>query len=68
MKLVVFILTGFGTSSNKLSCYSLATHPEELSKLQEELDLKFGRDSRVNKPDLLPQDYLLNLLCECVRI
>ena len=52
MNLVVFMLAGFDTSSNTLNycSYILANHPEELLKLQEELDSKFSGDSDVNKP------------------
>ena len=45
------MLAGYDTTSNTLSycSYVLATHPEELLKLQEEVDAKFGNDSDVSE-------------------
>ena len=45
------MLARYDTTSNTLtySSHLLATHPEELLKLQEEVDAKFGNDSDVSE-------------------
>ena len=49
INLIVFMLAGYDTTSNTLTfcSYILATHPEEMVKLQEEIDEKFNPDSDV---------------------
>ena len=44
LNLVGFMLAGYDTTSNTLSycMHILTTHPEELAKLQDEIDAKFA--------------------------
>ena len=52
LNMVTFMLAGYDTTSNTLTfcSYILATHPEEMAKLQEEIDAKFA-DSDVSIQD-----------------
>lgn len=49
LNLVGFMLAGYDTTSNALSyaMHILTTHPDELAKLQDEIDAKFSPDSDI---------------------
>ena len=46
---MTFLVAGYDTTSNALTycSYILAKHPEELAKLQDEIDEKFNAESQV---------------------
>jgi cytochrome P450 len=61
--LLAFLLAGYETTSTTLSyCFwVLATHPEELKKLQQEMDTSFELKSSVNKLNVFLK--LSRLIC-----
>ncbi|KAL6482518.1 hypothetical protein MHYP_G00105980 [Metynnis hypsauchen] len=67
---MVFIFAGYETSSSTLSFffYNLATNPEILKKLQEEVDRTFPNEAPVQYDALMNMDYLDATLNESMRL
>ncbi|XP_036413079.1 cytochrome P450 3A27-like [Colossoma macropomum] len=67
---MVFIFAGYETSSSTLSFffYNLATNPEVLKKLQEEVDRTFPNEGPVQYDALMNLDYLEAALNESMRL
>ncbi|XP_036413078.1 cytochrome P450 3A27-like [Colossoma macropomum] len=67
---MVFIFAGYETSSSTLSFffYNLATNPEVLKKLQEEVDRTFPNEGPVQYDALMNMDYLDAALNESMRL
>ncbi|KAI4884180.1 hypothetical protein NFI96_027844 [Prochilodus magdalenae] len=67
---MVFIFGGYETSGNTLSFffYSLATNPEVMRKLQEEVDRTFPNEAPVQYDALMNMDYLDATLNESMRL
>ncbi|XP_073697752.1 cytochrome P450 3A27-like [Garra rufa] len=67
---IVFILGGYETSSSALSYffYSLATNPEAMKKLQEEVDQTFPNKAPVDYEGIMNMDYLDAALSESLRL
>ncbi|XP_060755329.1 cytochrome P450 3A27-like [Neoarius graeffei] len=67
---MIFILAGYETSSSTLSFlfYSLATNPETMKKLQEEIDQTFSNKVEVDYDAMMNMDYLDAALNETLRM
>uniref|UniRef100_A0A8C1F1A1 unspecific monooxygenase n=1 Tax=Cyprinus carpio carpio TaxID=630221 RepID=A0A8C1F1A1_CYPCA len=67
---MIFIFGGYETSSSTLSFffYSLATNPEAMKKLQEEIDQTFPNEAPVDYEGVMNMDYLDAALNESLRL
>ncbi|XP_034156300.2 cytochrome P450 3A27 isoform X6 [Pangasianodon hypophthalmus] len=67
---MVFIFAGYETSSRTLSFlfYNLASNPETLKKLQEEIDETFPNKAEVDYDTVMNMDYLDAALNESLRL
>nr|AAI09441.1 Cytochrome P450, family 3, subfamily A, polypeptide 65 [Danio rerio] len=67
---MIFIFAGYETSSSTLSFlfYNLATNPETMKKLQEEIDETFPNQAPVDYETLMSMDYLDAALSESLRL
>ncbi|XP_067276136.1 cytochrome P450 3A40-like [Pseudorasbora parva] len=66
----VFILGGYETTSTTLTflLYNLATNPDSLEKLVEEIDTNFPLDSSITYDALMKMDYLEMAINESMRL
>ncbi|KAG9343005.1 hypothetical protein JZ751_015223 [Albula glossodonta] len=66
----IFILAGYETTSTSLSLllYNLATHPECMKKLQEEIDDFFPNNAQVTYDALTKMEYLDMVINESMRL
>ncbi|KAL0202233.1 hypothetical protein M9458_000251, partial [Cirrhinus mrigala] len=67
---IVFIFGGYETSSSTLSFffYNMATNPETMKKLQEEIDQTFPNRAPVDYEGIMNMDYLDAALSESLRL
>ncbi|KAI1896150.1 hypothetical protein AGOR_G00091840 [Albula goreensis] len=67
---MMFIFAGYETSSSTLTflAYNLATNPEVMKKLQEEIDQVFPNKAPVKYEPLMQMEYLDMVLNESLRI
>ncbi|MCJ8748301.1 hypothetical protein PDJAM_G00163220 [Pangasius djambal] len=67
---MIFIFAGYETSSKTLSFlfYNLASNPETLKKLQEEIDETFPNKAEVDYDTVMNMDYLDAALNESLRL
>ncbi|XP_043115535.1 cytochrome P450 3A30-like [Puntigrus tetrazona] len=67
---MIFIFAGYETSSSTLSFffYNLATNPETMKKLQEEIDQTFPEQAPVDYEGVMNMDYLDAALSETLRL
>ncbi|XP_043969078.1 cytochrome P450 3A56-like [Gambusia affinis] len=67
---MIFIFAGYETSSSSLSflAYNLATNPEVMRKLQEEIDSTFPNKAPVQYQSLMEMDYLDSVINESLRL
>lgn len=67
---LIFIVAGYETTSTTLSFlfYNLATHPDAMHTLQEEIDRSFQRDVPITYERLLELEYLDQVILESMRI
>ncbi|XP_053332465.1 cytochrome P450 3A30-like [Clarias gariepinus] len=67
---MIFIFAGYETSSSTMSFlfYNLASNPETLKKLQEEIDATFPNEAEVDYDTLMNMDYLDAALNESLRL
>uniref|UniRef100_A0A8C2J0Y2 Cytochrome P450 3A n=1 Tax=Cyprinus carpio TaxID=7962 RepID=A0A8C2J0Y2_CYPCA len=67
---MIFIFGGYETSSSTLSFffYNLATNPEAMKKLQEEIDQTFPNEAPVDYEGVMNMDYLDAALNESLRL
>uniref|UniRef100_A0A8C1W8D6 Cytochrome P450 3A n=1 Tax=Cyprinus carpio TaxID=7962 RepID=A0A8C1W8D6_CYPCA len=67
---MIFIFAGYETSSSTLSFffYNLATNPEAMKKLQEEIDQTFPNEAPVDYEGVMNMDYLDAALNESLRL
>ncbi|XP_027873199.1 cytochrome P450 3A56-like isoform X3 [Xiphophorus couchianus] len=67
---MIFIFAGYETSSSSLSflAYNLATNPEVMRKLQEEIDSTFPNKAPVQYQPLMEMDYLDSVINESLRL
>ncbi|XP_047435258.1 cytochrome P450 3A40 [Mugil cephalus] len=67
---MIFIFAGYETSSSSLSflSYLLATNPEVMKKLQEEIDATFPNKGPVDYQTLMQMDYLDCVINESLRL
>ena len=70
--MIAFLFAGFGTSSSALEyCFHvLAWHPDQMAKLQAELDDNFGYASKqdLDYDDLNKLDYMDMFIKEVLRM
>ncbi|KAG5278346.1 hypothetical protein AALO_G00097960 [Alosa alosa] len=69
-KSLIFIFAGYETTSSTLSFlfYNLATNPEALEKLQQEVDQVFPDKAPVSYEGVMQMEYLDSVLNETLRI
>ncbi|KAL0202234.1 hypothetical protein M9458_000252, partial [Cirrhinus mrigala] len=67
---MIFIFAGYETSSSTLSFffYNMATNPETMKKLQEEIDQTFPNKAPVDYEGIMNMDYLDAALSESLRL
>ncbi|MED6242424.1 hypothetical protein ATANTOWER_004499 [Ataeniobius toweri] len=67
---MIFIFAGFETSSSSLTflAYNLATNPEVMKKLQEEIDATFPNKAPVQYQSLMEMEYLDSVINESLRL
>ncbi|MED6294263.1 hypothetical protein CHARACLAT_019359 [Characodon lateralis] len=67
---MIFIFAGFETSSSSLTflAYNLATNPEVMKKLQEEIDATFPNKAPVQYQSLMEMEYLDSVVNESLRL
>ncbi|XP_014882037.1 cytochrome P450, family 3, subfamily A, polypeptide 65, partial [Poecilia latipinna] len=67
---MIFIFAGYETSSSSLTflAYNLATNPEIMRKLQEEIDSTFPNKAPVQYQPLMEMDYLDSVINESLRL
>ncbi|KAB5523790.1 hypothetical protein PHYPO_G00156470 [Pangasianodon hypophthalmus] len=67
---MIFIFAGYETSSSTLSFlfYNLASNPETMKKLQEEIDATFPNKAEVDYDAVMNMDYLDAALNESLRL
>ncbi|GAA6083434.1 cytochrome P450 3A30-like isoform X4 [Tachysurus ichikawai] len=67
---MIFIFAGYETSSSTLSFffYNLASNPETMKKLQEEIDETFPNKAEVDYDAVMNMDYLDAALSESLRL
>ncbi|KAM4749955.1 cytochrome P450 3A56-like [Anableps anableps] len=67
---MIFIFAGFETSSSSLTflAYNLATNPEVMTKLQEEIDATFPNKAPVQYQPLMEMEYLDSVINESLRL
>ncbi|XP_030636580.1 cytochrome P450 3A27 [Chanos chanos] len=67
---MTFIFAGYETTSSTLTFlfYNLATHPQTMRKLQEEIDQTFPNKAPVQYDKLMQMEYLDDVLNESLRL
>ncbi|XP_062866777.1 cytochrome P450 3A40-like [Trichomycterus rosablanca] len=67
---VIFMLAGYESGSSSLSFffYNMATNPDAMRKLQEEIDHTFPNQAQVEYDPLMNMDYLEATLSESLRL
>ncbi|KAM4594183.1 cytochrome P450 3A30 [Fundulus diaphanus] len=67
---MIFIFAGYETSSSSLTflAYNLATNPEVMKKLQEEIDATFPNKAPVHYQPLMEMEYLDCVINESLRL
>ncbi|XP_038141277.1 cytochrome P450 3A30 isoform X2 [Cyprinodon tularosa] len=67
---MIFIFAGFETSSSSLTflAYNLATNPEVMKTLQEEIDATFPNKAPVQYQPLMEMEYLDSVINESLRL
>ncbi|KAL2086689.1 hypothetical protein ACEWY4_017748 [Coilia grayii] len=67
---MIFLFAGYETSSATMNflCYNLATHPETLKKLHEEIDEVFPNKADIQYEPLMQMEYLDCVLNETLRL
>ncbi|KAM9769235.1 cytochrome P450 3A40 [Menidia menidia] len=67
---MIFLFAGYETSSSSLTflAYNLATNPEVMRKLQEEVDATFANEAPVEYQKLMEMEYLDSVINESLRL